>query len=1293
MASSKASSYTDALREYLHGEEWRENVDIFIRSNCAQFRSSVPDDDSQSHKHYSLWKTFQEIVESILEVALMSIGGSMQSLEKALDDVARTKGRGPRDESVQDIADRLLCCTDYHSFIEMMISAAQEHMDSSYSSHSARLHSVVSVPAHPRTAAANRYTASQYEDKAHNGNTPSHANEHANHRETLLLMGFPAALVDSVLPDGSASEDASLEQLVLLLSEMTSSLGSESNEYKADAKTVSSSQYSRGHLHGQTPTHSTANGRTADIKTSPSPMSPSHQQARLPHLEDFAAAMKVADASSMVAKFAIARSVVDSFAHNTCDVNEGGAALLLLQWGSEMMQLLAQVETAYIQGISFDKSVAQDSTSSREIKSLTQWYDELEILRRRYDDLEGGGGLVSDSELKRMAELDALAAMGTEDEALMHSMITRHDKVRQELNMLHSRCGALLSPGSGISRATLEELYLYLKDKVASGAELGSLSEELHEHVYSLVSDGGKAGDCISVLLDMHVLEDEQYILRQRINAMLSPGGGDRVSPEDDFFSAGAKEGSRSASSPRAASMAGDMSIAEDKDSTSSAHVGQDGTKSTPSPSRRPPRRFDHREILDNAERGDPEDVVAAALMSRHKESVARLKNDLDAEKDRRLNELERRLHRRKMLRDRELSDARAAGMDPKQLASLEASLLAAEQEIQQELTQTVVDYDATKASLVSGFKRRCIYEIKACKDKGGPLSPEEEMEAQRAAAEAIRKRHERDSANLLASLADQKSKQRAKLLAQLQGKLSTGDDSEGRQSALSDAEVRAELSELDEIYSQQETQAIHSAQRQVLLQLAGININSSLLEPSASSNKEGDDDDLYAALGSPRSSAIDKASAMREWLVGVEGLRNAYLNTASELQTRLVGAFRSDGNAEGAEEEEQDLETHRRSLAVYMNKVVVNSFASQIAPPAAMLQYSAAGGEDELGLERVRKALLVEFEKSQGEYQTALQRAKDSSAALLKKRKMAWGDGGNGRKNGAGTGGGEGDVEKASMGMDVLGSFVSNPNPIPADPFGSRSMAYSSGKRGELSTIAQKAKRAGEYSKRLATEAEMDAKADQQISGQVLKQHSEKEAALLRGLAEDMAIKKAMLQNRLKKRQQAKPDISQTSGPLADCKSDGSGEGDDDEEIKRLEGNIASLASEMATIGTSSDRVGHVQQQLQHRERMEQEARRISDSFSAEQQRHDLMMKMQHARQRQMLQRKLLERKGVGSADASLSNCLLPAAALAAGAITPAKHPAFRGLDSSMSFNPGSKETDDGIGNRGMSTMHLARK
>ena len=55
-----------------------------------------------------LFQTYQEIVEQILDMALGAVGGSIESLEKALDEIASQPAKGPRDEVVKDILNRLL---------------------------------------------------------------------------------------------------------------------------------------------------------------------------------------------------------------------------------------------------------------------------------------------------------------------------------------------------------------------------------------------------------------------------------------------------------------------------------------------------------------------------------------------------------------------------------------------------------------------------------------------------------------------------------------------------------------------------------------------------------------------------------------------------------------------------------------------------------------------------------------------------------------------------------------------------------------------------------------------------------------------------------------------------------------------------------------------------------------------------------------------------------------------------------------------------------------------------------
>jgi len=367
-AGAKAASYTEALSDYLQGAEWRENVDYFIRSNCSEFRFVPRDDATVSHKLHGLWKTFQEIVESILEVALMAVGGSLSSLERALDDISRLKSgaKGPRQEAVSIIAERLLCYTDYHAFTDMMNSAA---MDSTGDV----LPTAEMIPAHPRASAVARYAPSTYQQSKGQGHGP-----YRHHRESLLNMGFSAELIDAVLPE-EEGQDVSLERLVDLLSEMSAGADADA---KADAKPTSHGskgvpQYSSGHLHG-----TAGRGLTVEAPASPQGQG-GHQPTSLPHVEAFSQACGVQDASAMTAKFAIARSLLDSFAQ---DGAGGGAALLLLQWGSEMMSLYARVEAAFSQGQALERATASasDGAASRGgggggggEKRLVEWFSDL----------------------------------------------------------------------------------------------------------------------------------------------------------------------------------------------------------------------------------------------------------------------------------------------------------------------------------------------------------------------------------------------------------------------------------------------------------------------------------------------------------------------------------------------------------------------------------------------------------------------------------------------------------------------------------------------------------------------------------------------------------------------------------------------------------------------------------------------------------------------------------------------------------------------------------------------------
>eukprot|EP00601_Ochromonadales_sp_CCMP2298_P020211 CAMPEP_0173314626 /NCGR_PEP_ID=MMETSP1143-20121109/25438_1 /TAXON_ID=483371 /ORGANISM="non described non described, Strain CCMP2298" /LENGTH=149 /DNA_ID=CAMNT_0014257245 /DNA_START=62 /DNA_END=508 /DNA_ORIENTATION=- len=108
--------YLEALQNYLNGGEWRQSVEMFVESNCKFFDRTADLD----HQHHSLWRTFQEIVETILDMALANCGGSLRELERALDEVQGRESRGPREELVKDVLDKLLAFDDFQSFAAMM---------------------------------------------------------------------------------------------------------------------------------------------------------------------------------------------------------------------------------------------------------------------------------------------------------------------------------------------------------------------------------------------------------------------------------------------------------------------------------------------------------------------------------------------------------------------------------------------------------------------------------------------------------------------------------------------------------------------------------------------------------------------------------------------------------------------------------------------------------------------------------------------------------------------------------------------------------------------------------------------------------------------------------------------------------------------------------------------------------------------------------------------------------------------------------------------------------------------
>lgn len=132
----------------------------------------------------------------------------------------------------------------------------------------------------------------------------------------------------------------------------------------------------------------------------------------------------------------------------------------------------------------------------------------------------------NEAEAKRVAALKAIADLGSENEQLLHHLITRHEEVQKEISSLHKKCSLFVSSHNfAVKRENIEELYLFLKEKVQSGVQISpEMAEEMHELVYHTTmsqSSPELAMEVLALLLELNVSEDEEMLLRQRIQEMV----------------------------------------------------------------------------------------------------------------------------------------------------------------------------------------------------------------------------------------------------------------------------------------------------------------------------------------------------------------------------------------------------------------------------------------------------------------------------------------------------------------------------------------------------------------------------------------------------------------------------------------------------------------------------------------------------------------------------------------------------------------------------------------------------
>jgi hypothetical protein len=394
------------------------------------------------------------------------------------------------------------------------------------------------------------------------------------------------------------------------------------------------------------------------------------------------------------------------------------------------------------------------------------------------------------------------------------------------------------------------------------------------------------------------------------------------------------------------------------------------------------------------------------------------LKNGLDSERNRRLQVLEDRLMRKKLACKKALADASASDQDQHQL---KAELLAEETDITRDRDRINGNFNVLRDGLTRGLKKRAVLELKQAKAAGATknngvnnygnnssivnATVAVDRTALEEAAEALKKRHERDQLSLLESLGAERDRQKKILHDKLLARRRALGSHEGRHRIESlERENQAELATLEAEFQRQQQYAVENSKRDLLLSLSALYVDDTVLaQLPIQRRNHGDEidyDDVDDEDDNGSESARNAAKGLTVWLNRVELTNEAYLAAERQLMKKIepnfggVGSLREDDGG-STNEANRDL---INQVTVHMSKVLTDAFCKTISDTETAGQdlhipgVPGAFGRRDKGLSEAQLAamkasILNEFERSRTGYENALERARDRSRLKLNQR------------------------------------------------------------------------------------------------------------------------------------------------------------------------------------------------------------------------------------------------------------------------------------------------------------------
>lgn len=373
----------------------------------------------------------------------------------------------------------------------------------------------------------------------------------------------------------------------------------------------------------------------------------------------------------------------------------------------------------------------------------------------------------------------------------------------------------------------------------------------------------------------------------------------------------------------------------------------------------------------------DVDDHFLKMMKEKHMESLTGLKGKLKVEKDRRLQELEDRLMRRKLARKKLLSEG--GGTANKEDLEFD-------EELEKQIQETQVHMEKVEEGLVNGLKKKCLFEMKALKAKGGgtPLTDEEKRIADRLAGQELIKRYERDQKNLLTSLEAQRIKQKNKILERAKLKAAKNKNASNPEGV--DDEVAIELQQIDEYFKEQISNAVLEPQNFMFLGLSAI--NSDVAEEDADNKPNGEDDDDDYFDDDKNSHKKD----IKSWINGIEYMTGKYATACKSMQEKLIEAhYEQQANIhEIVDPQKAAIEDGFVDLSGHMLKVLSDAYNKHSHEGDQQDDdYKYGHGKKKSDMDdRIKSGIVNEFEKSKENYNDILSKQRETGKQRLKERR-----------------------------------------------------------------------------------------------------------------------------------------------------------------------------------------------------------------------------------------------------------------------------------------------------------------